>query len=165
MSWADLFAPINYVLGILFGPLNVFAPIISVMLLSTFLTVLILALTKLFVNTKVMREIKDEMEKIREQLTLAQKQGDKELQDTHLKKMMEVNSKYMQHSFKATIVSIIVLAMFLPYLKFKYEGLVVAKVPFAIPFIGNTLSWLYWYVLVSFMMGWVIRKIVGMDYA
>ena len=161
----QLLLPVNNALAIVFSPLHIFPPIISVMLLSTFLTVLIIILTKVFVNTKVLREIKDEMEKIREQLTLAQKEGNKENADEHLKKMMEVNTKYMQHSLKATIVSIIVLALFLPYLQFKYTGLVVAKLPFGVPFIGNSLSWLYWYVLVSFMVGWVIRKLVGMDYA
>jgi len=157
--------PLNSALATVFSPLNIFPPIISLMVLSTFLTLLIIFMTRIFVNTKVLKEIKEEMEKIREQLTLAQKQGDKETADTHLKKMMEVNSKYMQHSFKATIVSIIVLALFLPYLQFKYTGVIVAKLPFAVPFIGNSLTWLYWYVLVSFMAGWVIRKIIGMDYA
>jgi len=157
--------PLNNALSVVFSPLNVFPPIISLMLLSTFLTALVILVTRIFVNTKVMREIKAEMEKIREELTKAQKSGDKETADAHLKKMMETNSKYMKHSFKATIVSIIVLALFLPYLQFKYTGLVIAKLPFSVPFIGNTLSWLYWYVLVSFMIGWVIRKIAGMDYA
>jgi len=166
MSLIDqLFLPINDALALVFAPLHVFPPIISLLLLSSFLTVLILVITRFFVNTKVLREIKDEMEKIREQLTMAQKSGDKEAADTHLSKMMEVNSKYMKHSFKATIVSIVVLALFLPYLKFKYEGLIVARLPFAIPFVGTNLGWLGWYVLVSFMIGWVVRKIAGMDYA
>lgn len=157
--------PLDASLSLVFGPLNIFPPIISVMLLSSMLTLIIILLTRVFVNTKVMREIKDEMEKIREALTQAQKSGDKETADVHLKKMLEVNSRYMQHSFKATIVSIIVLALFLPYLSFKYSGMTVAKLPFSVPFIGTSIGWLYWYVLVSFMIGWVIRKIIGMDYA
>jgi len=157
--------PLNDALSVVFSPLNIFPPIISVMLLSTFLTILIIVVTRIFVNTKVLKEIKDEMEKIREQLTLAQKEGDKETADAHLKKMLEINSKYMQHSFKATIVSIVILALFVPYLQFKYEGLTVAKLPFTFPFIGDSLSWLGWYILVSFMAGWVIRKVIGMNYA
>jgi uncharacterized membrane protein (DUF106 family) len=105
------------------------------------------------------------MEKIREQLTAAQKNGDKGLQNEFLSKMMETNSKYMKHSFKALIISIIVLSLFLPYLKYKYEGIIIAQLPLNVPFIGSSLSWLGWYVLVSFMIGWAIRKILGMDYA
>lgn len=161
----QIFLPINNAFAFVFAPLNIFPPIISVMLLSSLLTVLVILVTRVFVNTKVLREIKDEMEKIREELTAAQKQGDKEAADNHLKRMMAVNSKYMTHSFKATIVSIVVLALFLPYLKFKYEGLIVANLPLTVPFIGNTLGWLGWYVLVSFMIGWVFRKVLGMDYA
>ncbi len=161
----DIFLPLNNAFAVVFAPLNIFRPIISLLLLSSFLTILVIVITKFFVNTKLLKEIKDEMEKIREQLTAAQKEGNHELANDHLKKMMEVNSKYMQHSFKAVIISIIVLGLFLPYLKFKYEGLAVAHLPFAVPFIGDSLSWLYWYILVSFMIGWVIRKVIGMDYA
>jgi uncharacterized membrane protein (DUF106 family) len=156
---------LNNGFAVVFSPLNAFPPIISLLLLSSFLTILILVITKFFVNTKVLREIKDEMEKIREQLTTAQKNGDKGLQNEFLSKMMETNSKYMKHSFKALIISIIVLSLFLPYLKYKYEGIIIAQLPLNVPFIGISLGWLGWYVLVSFMIGWVIRKILGMDYA
>lgn len=166
MSIIDqIFSPLNNAFAVVFSPLNMFSPIISLLLLSSFLTILVILITRFFVNTKLLKEIKNEMEKIREQLTAAQKEGNHELANDHLKKMMEVNSKYMQHSFKAVIISIIVLGLFLPYLKFKYEGLIIANLPFTIPFIGNSLSWLYWYVVVSFMVGWVFRKIIGMDYA
>lgn len=162
---SDIFLPLNNALAVVFSPLNAFPPIVSVLFLSSFLTILVIAVTKLFVNTKLLREIKDEMEKIREQLTSAQKEGNKELANDHLKRMMEVNSKYMQHSFKAVIISIVVLGLFLPYLNFKYNGLTVAQLPFAVPFIGHSIGWLYWYVVVSFTIGWVVRKIIGMDYA
>ena len=161
----QIFLPLNNALAVVFGPLNIFPPIISVLALSSFLTILVIVITKLIVNTKLLREIKDEMEKVREELTKAQKSGDKELANTHLQKMMEVNSRYMQHSFKAVIVSIVVLGLFLPYLNFKYQGLMVAKLPFDVPFIGTTMSWLVWYVLVSFTIGWVVRKMAGIDYA
>jgi len=166
MSFIDqLFLPLNDAFAVVFAPLNIFPPIISLLLLSSFLTILIIVITRFFVNTKLLKEIKDEMEKIREQLTAAQKEGNHELANDHLKKMMEVNSKYMKHSLKALIISIIVLGLFLPYLKFKYEGMIIAKLPFALPFVGDSLGWLYWYIVVSFMIGWVIRKIIGMDYA
>jgi uncharacterized membrane protein (DUF106 family) len=161
----NIFGPLNTGFAVLFSPLNIFSPMISLMLLSSFLTILILIITKFFVNTKVLREIKDEMEKIREQLSAAQKQGDQESANQFLSKMMETNSKYMKHSFKALIISIIVLSLFLPYLRYKYEGIVIAQLPLNIPFIGTSLGWLYWYVLVSFMIGWVARKILGIDYA
>jgi uncharacterized membrane protein (DUF106 family) len=161
----NIFAPINTGFATLFSPLNAFSPMISLLLLSSFLTILVLVITRFFVNTKVLREIKQEMEKIREQLSAAQKSGDKQLQNEFLSKMMQANNKYMQHSFKAVIVSIIVLSLFLPYLKYKYEGAVIARLPFTVPFIGNSLTWLYWYILVSFMIGWVARKALGMDYA
>jgi len=33
-----------------------------------------------------------------------------------------------------------------------------------VPFIGTTLDWLLWYILVSLAIGWVIRKLLVIDY-
>jgi uncharacterized membrane protein (DUF106 family) len=53
--------------------------------------------------------------------------------------------------------------LFLPWLNYTYEAKVVASLPFDVPFIGHELSWILWYVLVSFTIGWVIRKLFGFD--
>lgn len=44
--------------------------------------------------------------------------------------------------------------------KLKLER-VAAKLPFSLPFIGNSLGWLGWYILVAIGLGQVFRKLLG----
>lgn len=153
-------AVINF-LNLIFSPLSAFNPIISLLLVSSFLTILVLGLNRIVTNRKVVKEIKDKMQDVREKLTAAQKIGDKENADKLLAEMMNINSTYMRQTFKTMIVSLVVLALFLPWLKYKYDGMIVANLPFTLPFIGTSLSWIYWYILVSFAVGWILGRFLG----
>jgi uncharacterized membrane protein (DUF106 family) len=153
----------------IFLPLMVLKPHISLIIISAFVTVLVLLINKAFVNTKLIKEIKQKMENIREQLTRAQKEGNTEEANKFLSEMMKTNSEMMRHSFKGMIISLVVLSLFLPWIKHTYEvtykGVAVAKLPFTLPYIGSSLDWILWYILVSLTIGWVIRKLLGVDYA
>jgi len=149
--------------GFIFSPLLVFNPMVSLFIVSAVITVLITVLSRLLTNTKVMKELKDKMQEVREQLTNAQKAGDKEGANKFLEEMMSMNSEFMKHSYKSMFISLIVIMIFLPFLKVQYEGAAVAALPFEVPFIGSSLSWLLWYVLVSFTIGWVVRKLFGFE--
>jgi len=148
-------------LNIIFSPLSAFSPVVSLLIVSAFLTVLVLGLNRIVTNRKLIKEIKDKMQEIRENLNNAQKMGDKENTNKYLAEMMSMNNTYMKQTFKAMIVSLVVLGLFLPWLRYRYEGMAVATLPFALPFIGSSLSWLYWYILVSFSIGWVLGRFLG----
>jgi len=164
MVFEQIFAVINAAFDTVFAPLLIFSPIVSLLAISTFLTVIILIINRIFLNTKVMKEIKDKMEEIREQLTAAQKSGNADDIKRFLDEMMKTNSEYMKHSFKALIISIIIISLFLPWIRHRYEGIPVANLPFAVPFLGTSLDWLWWYIIVSLMIGWVIKKLLAIDY-
>lgn len=157
------------IVNTLFAPLLMLKPHLSLLIISAFLTALVLLINRFTVNREVVRGIKQRMEEIRENLTKAQKEGSQEEANKFLAEMMKTNNEYMKHTFKALIVSIVVLALFLPWLRYTYDvtykGVPVAKLPASVPFIGSNLSWFYWYVLVSFAVGWLIRKGMGVDYA
>ena len=148
-------------INVIFSPLSVFSPIISLLIVSSLLTVLVLGLNRIVTNRKLIKEIKDKMQDVREKLTAAQKAGDKENANKFLAEMMNINNRYMKQTFKAMIVSLVVLGLFLPWLKYKYDGMTVAILPFSLPLIGSSLSWIYWYILVSFAVGWVAGKFLG----
>lgn len=149
--------------GTVFAPLAVFNPAISLFIIASFITVLVIVLNRFATNKKAMKEIKERMQDIREQLTAAQKIGDKENIDKFLSEMMSINNEYMKHMYKGLFVSLIVIGIFLPWLKHAYSATAVASLPFSVPLIGSELSWILWYILVSFTMGWVIRKLLGFD--
>jgi uncharacterized membrane protein (DUF106 family) len=138
-------------------------PTLSLLIVSSLITALLVVLTRLLVNKKVVTEIKDKMEEIREQLTVAQKAGDTEQANKHLTDMMNINKDYMRQTFKALVVSLIVVSVLLPFLKSNYEGMTAIKLPFSVPFLGSQITWIYWYILISFAVGWSLRKVLEVD--
>lgn len=164
MVFESIFAAINAAFDLAFAPILLFNPLLSLLFISTFLTVLVLVINRVFMNTKVMKEIKDKMEEIREQLTAAQKAGNAEESKKFLDSMMKTQSEQMKHTMKALVISLIVLSLFLPWIRYRYATTPVANLPFVIPFIGNSLNWFWWYVIASFTVGWVIKKLLAIDY-
>lgn len=147
----------------LIAPLMATKPVLSLLIVSSVMTAIVVVMTRLMINKKVVGEIKDKMENIREQLTVAQKAGNTEEANKHMADMMKVNSEYMRQTFKALMASIVVLALFLPFLKQSYEGMAVVTMPFTVPVLGSSLNWVYWYILVSFAMGYLLRKLLEVD--
>ncbi len=145
----------------IFAPFFKLSPIIAVSIFSVFLTGIITIINKLMINKKKMKEIKDSMASVRENLTRAQKEGNAEETKKYFNEYMKSNSQYMKQTFKTLMVSMAIVILFLPLLSVKYKDVVVAVLPFSLPFIGSELSWIWWYILVSFTVGWVIKKIVG----
>lgn len=164
MVFEEAFAVLNLAFNTVFGPVLVFSPIVSLFVISAFFSILVLLINKIFINTKIVKEIKEKMEAMREQLTAAQKSGNQEDSKKFLDEMMKTNSEYMKHSMKALLISIVIISIFLPWVRYKYSGMTIANLPFALPFLGATLDWFWWYVIVSFAVGWVIKKILSVDY-
>jgi uncharacterized membrane protein (DUF106 family) len=160
-----MFEQLLTVFDFIFSPFFVFSPVVSLVLVATTLTVIVMAANMLAVNRKAVKEIKDRMEQIRENLTKAQKEGNKEETNKFLSEMMSINSEYMRQTFRAMIISIVIISIFLPWLKYKYDGKFTASLPFNAPIVGSSIGWLLWYFIVSFTVGWIIKKVLGIDYA
>ena len=164
MSVLDFIPGMVGTLDFIFSPLNVFPTYISLMVISIFLTLIVMAINKFAVNKKIVKGVKERIEQLRENLTQAQKSGDTENANKLLQEMMKANSEIMKHSFKALIISMVVLFLFLPWIQTRYEGMAVANLPLDVPFIGNKASWIVWYFLISLSVGWVMRKLFEVDY-
>ncbi len=41
--------------------------------------------------------------------------------------------------------------------------MLIAKMPFSLPFIGNYLSWFWWYIFISFPATFMLRKLMGVE--
>lgn len=156
-----------FIFNSIFSPLIVLKPHISLLIISVILTIIIVVLNRLTIKRELLREVKNRVEQIRENLAKAQKEGDSENAKRFLQDMMKANNDYMRQIFKGTIVSAAVVFLFFPWLQHTYEvtykGIPVAQLPFAIPFIGTNLNWLAWYILVSIAIGWILRKFFGLD--
>lgn len=155
-----MFEPILNAIDFIFSPITVFSPQIAILIVTIFLTLLIFGLNRLVINRKLMKELKEKMEKIKTDLNQAQKGGDKEKINKFFSEMMNLNKAYMKQTFKSLVISIVIIAIFLPWVKYKYEGVAIAM-PFDLPFIGSSLSWLAWYILIAITVGWILQKLAG----
>lgn len=150
--------------NIAFGPIAAtFSPAIAIFVISAFITLLVIGLNRVFTDRRVIAELRDRMEDIRENLTKAQKSGNKDEIAEFLDEMMSLNTKYMKHTYKVLFISLVVLAIFLPWVRQNYSGMAIAELPFEVPVVGSSINWILWYILVSFTIGWVVRKVFGFD--
>jgi uncharacterized membrane protein (DUF106 family) len=150
---------ITGMVDLVLSPIAVFQPHVTILIIALIVTFVVTGLSRLITKKSVLQEIKNRIEEIRENLTKAQKEGNTENANKFLNEMMKANNEYMKHSFKTMIVSLVIAGLFLPWLGYKYSGLAVANLPFSIPFIGSNLNWIYWYILVSLTIGWIVNKL------
>jgi len=146
-----------------FAPLMPFGPMASLFIVSAIITLSVLFLGRLLTNNKAVKELRAKMQELREQMTAAQKSGDRDTANKLLEQTLQLNNEFMKHSYKTLIVSLVILYLFLPWLNHSYAGLTVAALPFPVPFVGGSLSWVLWYILVSLAIGWVVRKLFGFE--
>lgn len=116
-----LLEPIGLLVDPIFSPLTVLPPYITIILMSLILTSLVMFVSRIFVNRKLMIQIKEHMEEIKEKLSEAQKSGNKEEQNAQLSELMKVNSQYMTHSMRIMIVSITIAILLFPWLSYTYS--------------------------------------------
>ncbi len=152
--------PIIEAVGFVFSPVTIFSPYIAILIMSVFLTLSIMGLSRVVTNRKLMKELKEKMGKIKENLKEVQKGGDKEKANQLLNEMMKTNGQYMKQTFKSLAVSMLVIFMILPWLRAEYAEASISM-PFTLPIIGSGIGWLGWYILVSFSVGWVAQKLLG----
>jgi uncharacterized membrane protein (DUF106 family) len=129
-------------------------------ILAALVTSLVYALNRLFVKKEVVEEIKARMLEIRKNLSIAQQSKNLEAAEKWMKEFVSINNKYIKLTVKGIAVTSVVSVAFLVLVNMKYSGNMV-KLPFQLPFLGNGLSSVYWYIFVSFVVGWLINKLVG----
>lgn len=144
-------------------------PIVTIFIFSAFLTIVIALINKFAVNRKVMKEIKTKMTEVKENLSKAQKDKNTEEVNKYMGEYMKINGEFMKQQFKSLLISIVFIMLFLPVLNLKYGGdkqngidpVIVAQLPFSLPFIGNSIGWLFWYIIVSLSISVAFKKIIG----
>ena len=146
---------------LIFSPLLVLKPHISLFIISSIIAILVLLVNKFLVDRRKMEEIKRRIEEIRIKIAEAQKSGNKEYESKLFDELLKINTEQLKQSLKALLVTLALISFILPWVKHRYEGMVVLNLPFTIPLIGSSFSWFVWYFLVSFVVSWILKKIFG----
>lgn len=137
-------------------------PHILLLIISSLITVFLFFLNRILVKRDLLKEIKTRMIEIRENLAKAQASGNNEEMNRYLSELLKVNSEYMRQNLKVLIVSMIVIIAVLPFISNVFSSMVIS-IPFEIPFIGSKINWSIWYILVSFSVGWAMKRLLEAD--
>ncbi|MEM5882698.1 MAG: EMC3/TMCO1 family protein [Candidatus Aenigmatarchaeota archaeon] len=137
----------------------IFKPHILLLIISSSLTLFLFFLNRLLVKKDVLKEIKERIMEIRENLARAQASGNNEEINKYLNELLKVNSEYMRQNLKILLVSMLVIIAVLPFISNAFSSMTVS-IPFEIPFIGSKLNWSIWYILVSFSVGWAVKRLL-----
>ncbi|MCE5213197.1 MAG: EMC3/TMCO1 family protein [Methanobacterium sp.] len=178
---------LNPLLTLVNDPNNpMFGAIIGVFIIATIVAFLITLANKLLVDQDRLQYLQKEMKEYQQEMMKAQKSGDPKLMAEMQKKQskfMEIQKEMMFNSFKPMIVTFVpiiivfywmagnpIIAHF--YVQLPTFGYYIFLVPFfqwiatmfypvgaVTPF--ATIGWLGWYILVSFAMSQMFRKLMG----
>lgn len=147
-------------LNLIFTPITILQPPLAIAILALITTVSIVGINRLTIKREIIRNLKKQMVEIKENLTKAQKEGDKFAIEKYITELVKLNKEFMKYSLKGMFVALLIATLFLPWIKTTYSG-AVALLPFSIPGIGSKLDAIYWYALVSLTVGWIMTKIFG----
>lgn len=131
-----------------------------VILILSILIVVILSLLNYFIGGKRFKEMREKTAKIREKINIAQKEGDREKAEEFMREIVEISKEYFKTIFKLLLISFAIFLIFVPWFYYKFGYKPVAFLPFSLPFIKNNLNWILWYLLISFGIAWILKKLL-----
>lgn len=134
----------------------------EVLIISIFLSLLMVILTRLLTNQDEIRKAKREMQFYQDKIKKLQESGDKEAVSKLSNDMLKASGKQLRQSMKPMFISLIIFAIALWWLGTTYGELVVS-IPFAIPFIGAEFNWFWWYLVIVLPTSFLFRKILNVQ--
>lgn len=151
-------------------PNTKFNVIFGVTIISLLVSALIIAITNRIVDQKRMKELKAKTASYQKKIKTAQKKRDLKKASALQKEMMKYNKEMMGMSMRPMMYTMIPIIVIFTWLRqYDYlndfiaqQGYLVA-LPFTLPKFGSTLGWLGWYILCSFPMSVLLKKIFKIE--
>ncbi len=142
---------INYMLGIF--------------IIAFLVSILINVITAYTMDIKKMRNMKEKLKKIQEQMKDAHKnKNTKKIQKLQME-MMNIQKEIFRQSFKPMLISFLPIVAILSWLKWKIpKNISIVELPFNLPIFGNDLGWFGWYIFVSIVSSMIVKKIMKLEY-
>ena len=135
----------------------------NVIVISFLISLLVNLAVKYLSDQEAMKKLKGESEFHREEMKKFKNDPQKmiELQ----KKAMETSFKYMQHSMRPTLFTLVPLLIIFGWLgnTFKTAGETLINLPFSVPLIGSSIGWLGTYIISSLIFNLILRKLFKLN--
>jgi uncharacterized membrane protein (DUF106 family) len=149
------------ILNMMFAPLLGMNPILSLIGISVVLTFIITILYRFLTDPKKLKEMRDRAKEISQkskEVAKANPEEAKKMTD----EMLSITNKQMMASMKPMLATLLIAALFLPWMAATFTG-TVANLPIDVPFVGSSVGWLGWYLIISIPASQMLRKILGVD--
>lgn len=137
-------------------------PIEEILVWGLIVSLVMALVYRVFIKPSEMRSIKKDVEFYRNKIKAANKVGDTKKSQELLGEMMKANQRMFGKNMKPMMASMIVAVVILGLIGQEHATLVVL-LPFSIPFVGTELNWLWWYVLTTFPLSMLFRKMLGVQ--
>ena len=110
-------------LNVILGPLLNIHPLIAVIIMSLFISIIIILITKYTTDQALMKRLKEEMKEHQKQIKELRSNPAKAMEMQ--KKAMDANMKYMMHSLKPTLITFIPIILIFGWMSanFAYQGI------------------------------------------
>ena len=142
---------LNKSLNFVFGDLVILNPLIGLIVVSFILTLLITLAYKFLTKQHLMKEWKDTLKDYQKQIKENKHDHQKVL--ALQKPMMEVQMKYMMHSFRPLLFTFLPLILVFNWLRTVFQGI-------DLNFLWFIDGWIWAYVITSVVFSIIIRKIL-----
>jgi uncharacterized membrane protein (DUF106 family) len=118
------------------------------------------------VDQRRLREIREEQSDYQKKMLQAQKSGNKkELRklETRKKRVQQQQTEMMGMTMKPMFLTMLPIIIFFGWVRSQpVASELVIDLPFTLPYFGDSLGWLGWYLLCSFFFTQTLRKILDM---
>ncbi len=136
-------------------------PFLDLLLASLGITFVISLIYKKFLDHDAIREIKEKVKERQSKINEVQKTNPKEA-DQLLTEMLTLNNKHLRLTMKPMLLILAFISLVFYFIKGMFPGTMVI-LPFALPFLGENMDWLSWYILTSIPFSQAFRILMGVE--
>ena len=135
---------------------------IDILLMTLGMSFVLALIYRFLTDPQEMRRIKANMKEIQAKVKKAQKDGDMDRVNALTSEMLKGSQQQFTKNMKPMIVSMFIFFIFLGFLRAQYAELSI-PLPFTIPFLGSSIGWFWWYLIITLPSTFMFRKVLGVD--
>ncbi len=135
---------------------------IEVLVVSVALSLLSVLISKFATNQTAIKGMKGDMKALNAKIKKAQKEGNQKEVSRLSSELMKISGKQFQMNMKPMFISLFIFISVFWFFGMFYEELTVAS-PVNLPFLGNSLGWFHWYLMIVLPGSFMFRKLLSVE--
>lgn len=155
---AQIYYPVlDFIFGLALG----LPPEMGEIVVAAVLTLVITLFYKYMVDQNKMKELKGKIKELQGKQKEIPKSNTDEMNKV-FSEILALQNQQMKMNLKPMMVTLLLAVLFFPWMGSTFFGTQIV-LPLSLPFIGNDLGWLMWYIVLSIPMSMIFRKLLGVN--